>query len=226
MISIKNILAKAYAEDPANMFLHTGALGWIFSSMAQVWMLASDDKIPKKEKKFLIPQEIYDAAFNIIAFYTVTWGSQTFAKKLASSGKVLSSRLVKHCEKYDIKFGEFSNNIGEAISEKLRKGNLTSKELKIWKKFNEVNSKFENGMKLTGNLLGAILSCNIITPMFKNPIAAMKQKSALKREMRMKKSSAPSASTLPVLPRVSINDYKNQITLKTTSLKTNSSMKV
>ena len=48
------IKAQAYAtygKDPAKMLLHTGAFGWILSSIAQVAGVIVNDKIPTEQKK-------------------------------------------------------------------------------------------------------------------------------------------------------------------------------
>ena len=57
-MDIKNSLMRSFGEDPGKMLLHTGTLGWILSSLAQVMAVVLNDKIPKKQKTFLIPQEI------------------------------------------------------------------------------------------------------------------------------------------------------------------------
>ena len=68
----KTTLYKNYGENPGNMLVHTGVLGWILSSLAQVSAVVFNDQIPKEQKSFLIPQEIADAAVNIISFYVIT----------------------------------------------------------------------------------------------------------------------------------------------------------
>ena len=46
----RNILkkiAKAYGDKPGKMLVHTGVIGWILSSAAQVCAIVINDKIPK-----------------------------------------------------------------------------------------------------------------------------------------------------------------------------------
>ena len=69
--NFKNMMYKNYGENPGTMLVHTGVLGWILSAMAQVSAVVFNDKISKEQKSFLIPQEIADAAINIISFYVI-----------------------------------------------------------------------------------------------------------------------------------------------------------
>ena len=68
----KTVVAQKYGKDPGKMLIHTGVIGWVFSSLAQVAAIVINDKIPKEQKMFLIPQEIADAGVNIASFYLIT----------------------------------------------------------------------------------------------------------------------------------------------------------
>ena len=89
----KNILYKNYGENPGKMLVHTGVLGWILSSLAQVGAVVFNDKISTKQKTFLIPQEIADAAVNILSFYVVTSSVKNLASKLVSTGKLSTKNI-------------------------------------------------------------------------------------------------------------------------------------
>ena len=67
--NFKSSLYKNYGENPGKMLVHTGVLGWILSSLAQVSAVVFNDKISPEQKSFLIPQEIADAGINIASFY-------------------------------------------------------------------------------------------------------------------------------------------------------------
>ena len=68
----KDYIAGRYGDDIGKMLVHTGVIGWILSSAAQVVAIVINDKIPKEQKMFLIPQEIADAGVNIASFYLIT----------------------------------------------------------------------------------------------------------------------------------------------------------
>ena len=67
--SVNDYVARHYGENPGKMLIHTGVIGWVLSSAAQVAAIVINDKIPNEQKMFLIPQEMSDAAVNIASFY-------------------------------------------------------------------------------------------------------------------------------------------------------------
>ena len=94
--TFKTYIFKKYGENPGTMLVHTGALGWILSSMAQVSAVVVNDKISPEQKSFLIPQEIADAFINIVSFYVITSSFKNLASKLVSSGKIaIISSFIK-----------------------------------------------------------------------------------------------------------------------------------
>ncbi len=234
----KTNLFKTYSNDAGKMLLHTATLGWIFSAAGQIFGIVTNDKVSKKQKKFLIPQEIADAAINIISFYTLTACIQNSAKKLASSGKIITPAIRKFCEEHGIKCvkgkGESTPNIGNAILDKVKKyqsiidanieketqlGLPKSKTdiLEIKKKelndfYDTTYSPFESGIKVIGNVTGAVLSSNIITPLLRNPIAAYKQKQDMARDEIKKQNIKPSQNVVLGQNRISIDNYKTQVT--------------
>lgn len=155
------ILARIYSkygENPGKMLNVTGTIGWILSCAAQVGAIITNDKYTKKDKAFLIPQELSDGAINILSFLLLT-----------SSVKRLSSKLVS--------MGKISNN---AISNFLKKNNLTDKIGKIdfniekLSNYNEIKPEykaFKNGTDVAASVIGSVISCNIVTPIIRNQIA-------------------------------------------------------
>ena len=91
--TFKNFLYTNYGENPGKMLVHTGVLGWILSSAAQVAAVVINDKISPKDKVFLIPQECADAAVNILSFYLVTNSFKAVGSKLVQSGKLVTKPI-------------------------------------------------------------------------------------------------------------------------------------
>lgn len=215
MAPSSNLLEKCkkglfdYSQDAGKMLLHTATAGWIFSSLGQIFGIATNKKISKKEKQFLIPQEIADAVVNITSFYVFTDKFQNFTKRLVAKGKIITPGIIEKCKEFGIQYGKDAEgkaaNIGEAISKKINeyKGilevnkhdaklnlnidqakqddiNIKIKELEKFK--NEQYGPFEGGLRIAGNVLGGIISSNIITPIIRNPMAAWKQRTAIERE--------------------------------------------
>ena len=162
----KSVMYKNYGENPGKMLVHTGVLGWILSAMAQVSAVVFNDKISKEQKSFLIPQEMADAAINIISFYVITSSFKNLASKLVSTGK-LSTVKIKNYIKSKVE------NPSEYI------GKLSSN---IEKDFPEIKGDykaFKNGVDVVASTVGSIISCNIVTPILRNEYAAKRQKEAI-----------------------------------------------
>lgn len=229
----KKRLFNAYSGDAGKMLLHTGTIGWILSATAQIFGIAHNDKISKEKKKFLIPQEIADAGINILTFYTVTNGVQNFTKWLASSGKFITPAIKKFCLEKGIKIvkDEEGNsvNIGKSLLDKVKSFESTlqigkADHIKITEdEVNHLNSEiknlnnfydktyspFESGFKIIGNIIGVIISSNIITPLLRNPIAASKQKQSIALEAyenNLKEKSAKPANQFQ--SKIIIDNYR------------------
>lgn len=245
---MKNRMFKSYSGDAGKMLLHTGTIGWLVSSAAQVFAIMVNDKVSKEQKKFMIPQEMADAAINILAFYTLTDSIQNITKRLVSSGKFITPAIKAKCGEYGIAIVKDDEgnipNIGKAILEKIKEFESTLKvdkqeginikpiEIKKLeskrddlKEFNNKHySPLESGFKIIGNVIGVIVSSNIVTPLLRNPFAAARQKQAIQLE-KMEDFMAQNASQndsqglspySPVIPNQSkfgIDDYKKQASL-------------
>ena len=164
--TVVNYIAKVYGNNPGKMLVHTGVIGWALSSMAQVFAIVLNDKIPKEQKLFLIPQEIADACVNIASFYLITQSCKSIALKLVNTGKWLPSSVAKFLTGNGVK------DVGKASFDVLKHGNLTSE---MAHNFNE----FRNGIDVIATTAGSILSCNIVTPLIRNQIAAHRQKTSI-----------------------------------------------
>ena len=167
-MDIKNSMMRSFGEDPGKMLLHTGTLGWILSSLAQVTAVVFNDKIPKKQKTFLIPQEIADAAINIGSFYIFTNSFTKLANKMVSTGKWRTPAIDACLKKYDLKkhIGSIDFNIKELAN------------------FDEIRPAYKaiaSGNAIAASTIGSIISCNIVTPVLRNKYAAHKQKVAIAR---------------------------------------------
>lgn len=204
----KTVFFEAYKGDITKMLLWTGTIGWILSAAGQIAGIAFNKQVSKKEKEFLIPQEIADATVNITCFFVLTRQVQNVAKKLVAKGKIITPEIIKQCKKFGIQYEKGPEkekiDIAKSIQDKLRdlNGVLNADkdkciELKlseaqktaIKNQKNELEtfnnktfSSFEGGIGVIGSLIGSVISGNIITPILRNPMASWKQKNALERE--------------------------------------------
>ena len=63
---ILNWVYENFKKDASKMLIWTGVAGWTLSSLAQAGAVLFNKEIPKEQKSYLIPQELADAAINII----------------------------------------------------------------------------------------------------------------------------------------------------------------
>lgn len=197
--SFKSTLYKNYGENPGRMLVHTGVLGWILSSLAQISAVLVNDKLSPEQKSFLIPQEFADAAINIISFYVITNSLKNFSSKLVSTGKLTTPHIKNFLAK--------NNFISKNPNTKDKVGNMNFDISKV-ANFDEISTdykNFKNGVDVVASTLGSILSCNIVTPVLRNNFAAREQKKIIDRNGYLKKNDVER-------PRgISMSEFQNNV---------------
>ena len=173
------------------MLVHTGVLGWILSSAAQVAAVVFNDKISSKEKMFLIPQECADAAVNILSFYIVTNSFKAIGSKLVSTGKYIQKAGLED------KVGKVTTDIKKDMTGAIR----------------QEYTDFKSGVDVITSTVGSIISCNLITPVLRNQYAASKQKEILAKR-NMQKNNPEQPEKPKILRPLSMADYQKLASLK------------
>lgn len=206
---IKNNATKVYknfAGSPGKLLLYTGTIGWILSSLGQLFAIGINNKIPNDQKKFLIPQEMADAAVNIASFFALTLSVTKFGEHLVKSGKLSTPAIRKHLAKLglDSKAGTKGFDITKLPELKELDPNFN-------KAFQEDYYKFADGVSFISSTIGSIVSCNIITPILRNKFAAHRQKAAIEREKTNKEPILLPDS--PVLPAYNKPDNDKRVKL-------------
>lgn len=194
----KTYLYKNYGENPGTMLVHTGVLGWILSAIAQVTAVLINDKISKKEKWFLIPQETADAFINIASFYIVTSSFKNVASKLVSTGKLSTKNIRNFIKEKGIDPAKYIGNINSNI------GNDFPEIKKEYK-------NFKNGVDVVASTVGSIISCNIITPVLRNQYASKTQKDI------MSKNKTQEETRFSKTPALSMDAYQKMASVKYSS---------
>lgn len=168
--NLKNYLYKHYGQESGKLIVHTGVITWTLASLAQIAAIVLNDKIPKEQKKFLVPQEIADGALNIFAFYTITNSLKSLAGKLVSTGKWSDASI--------------RNFIARKPSKEIKMGELTTNLAKTYKgdeEFYKAYSPFKNGVDMIATTIGSVVSCNAVVPL-RNYYGAKQQKRSIERE--------------------------------------------
>ena len=160
---ILSTIYEKYSEKPGTMLVHTGAIGWVLSSMAQITALIFNDKITPEQKMFLIPQEVGDACVNILSFYAITESIKNIGKKLTKTGKIRSQELSKLLKDRDLFLKDKSSR--EAGKVYVGDWDFDITKLSDYEKnIKSVYKPLNNGVEVVTGLTGSILSSNIITP--------------------------------------------------------------
>lgn len=193
--SVKNSIAKYYSGNAGKMLVHTGAIGWTLSSVAQILAIVINDKIPKEQKMFLVPQEAADAAVNILSFYCITQSCNSLAKLLTSTGK-----WVPKAVKEFLVNNNLASKIGKVDFNVLKDANLPADMAKSFKNFSTI-------VDVGATTAGSVLSCNIVTPVLRNYFAAERQKSAIDK-LNESKMNKPEVN---YFPRPSMVDFQSRI---------------
>lgn len=204
-------VASRYGEDVGKMLVHTGVIGWILSSAAQVTAILINDKIPKEQKMYMIPQELADAAVNIVSFYAVTRTFKSLANKLVSSGKLLPKTVRNVLQNSSV-----APKVGTKGFDVAKDGHLSADVLKSY-------DKFYSGVDIIGTTLGSVLSCNLLTPVVRNEIAARRQKKGIARinsksEAQPANLKAPEVKT-PFLQKPTMQTFQSAYMNNSGSLK-------
>ena len=161
-----NHIFKKFADNPANMLVFTGCLGWLFSSLAQISALLVNDKLSNKEKMFLIPQEIGDALINMFSFVLVTKSVEKFTSKMFKIGKFAPNSVRKYLNdnKETIKnVGKLDCNLDEILAKASDKQILSKYKL------------CKNFYTTLATVGASVVSSNIVTPLLRNKTASYTQ---------------------------------------------------
>ena len=200
-----NYMFKNYSKDDGKLLVHMGALGWVFSSAAQLLVLAADKNIDKKKKKFLLPQEAADAAVNVVMYYTICDFIKKGSDWLVEKGKILTKEVAEELSKIksnthsvskkkkkkklftaeELKNGKLTKLLDNPSGLNMFKG-CTDKEITPFmpaiKSAAEKLADYKNCMGIVAAVGASVLACNIVTPYVRNILASKYQKHLLKQE--------------------------------------------
>lgn len=183
---VKNYIYKHYGQESGKMLVHAGLITWATACLSQVVAVVVNDKIPKEQKKFLIPQELADGALNILAFYLITNSAKNIAGKLVSTGKwstkAVRDFVAKNPLPDNLKMGDMSLNLGKVFKEN--------------EGFHKTYDNFKGGMDMLSTVTGAVISSNLITPFIRNEWGAKRQKESITRDKMNANTTISAPNTL------------------------------
>ena len=194
--SFINIITKFSQQgisDRANFLKNAAVVAWALSSLAQTCAIFFNEKMPAKEKRFLIPQEIFDGLINATLFWFITSKAASFGKKLVLQKCILPKSLTGVMEDFIPKSGNI-DKLKESFLNHIKNYGKPG-DLKVAKDAVE-------GMSVLVGIIGAVISNNIITPILRNKLAGMWQKRELQKE----------SDNAPLNPYFGINSSKYDFT--------------
>lgn len=214
---------KNFAGSPGKLLLYTGTIGWILSSLGQLFAIGINNKIPNDQKKFLIPQEMADAAVNIASFFALTLSVTKLGEHLVKSGKIATPAIRKSLTKLGL-----DSKAGTKGFDITKLPEMNELNPKFDKELQSSYYKFADGVSFVSSTIGSIISCNIITPILRNKFAANRQKAAIEREKLQKEPILIPDS--PVLPALNKPDNDKRVKLASVNpaprITTGGSMKI
>ena len=173
--AVKEFLYNRYGHNPSKILVHTGVIGWVLSSMAQIGAILVNDKLTSQQKSYMVPQEAADALVNIGSFLVVTQFMTRFSKELVKTGKLRTPKISEFINKHNLFKKNGTSPAAGEFRFNLRPHIVNSGDIATLKKYDSL----KNGVGIVGTAIGSILSCNIITPIIRNQIAARQQRKIL-----------------------------------------------
>ena len=150
MANLGQKMVAKFANDNANFLFITAAVGWFLASAAQTFGIVTNKKIDKDDKKFLIPQEIFDGAVNIGLYALITTPLINGTEKLINNDVITFKNIKKDSIEFD---------------------------------------RLRGGAKVLASLVGAVVSCNVLTPLVRNKLGSIAQRKELKQKVQMQQPS-------------------------------------
>ncbi|MEW5821046.1 MAG: hypothetical protein AB1782_12715 [Cyanobacteriota bacterium] len=93
--------AKFALEKPAPFLRYTTFVIYLISMAAQGCGIVINKDIPKKEKNFLLLQELVNGALELATFMTIATGFENWGKKLAEKGIITGTQIGKNAATFN-----------------------------------------------------------------------------------------------------------------------------
>lgn len=88
--------AKFALEKPAPFLRYTTAIIYMISTAAQSGGIIINKDLPKKEKNFLLLQEVINGVLELGTFMTIATGFEKFGRTLVDKGKIVGAEVAKN----------------------------------------------------------------------------------------------------------------------------------
>jgi len=154
-------IMKTYNKDFSKALLHTGAIAYVSSSLAQIGAIALNERTDAETKKYLMLQETGECLMNTALFYTVCQFVKTKTEKLLKEGAIMPKSAKGVIPKGKVE------DVQVLLTSLLEKTDNSKEIIKIRKDLKFLTPFVKNAFAL----ISAIVASNIITPIFRNYFA-------------------------------------------------------
>lgn len=200
-------LAGASTTKMGDIIIFTSVAGWMASSAAQVYGIATNKNYTHEQKKYMITQEVWDAITNIGLYFGITKSMTWITSQMVKSAKLAPKSIIDFMRRTGIaqNRGVFGFDITQARG--FEQAGLRS-----------TYNAFKCFADASAATIGGVISSNIITPVIRNQIAAYRQNKYKARNMaNMNNVEQPQQPTAPKTPvntypqRTSFDAYKSRV---------------
>lgn len=223
-----NFVYEKFTKNVGSFLLWVGITGWIISCVNQTIAILINDKIPTKQKKFLIPQEISDGIINTILFAAFTRSFTKVGEKMVQSGR-LATKELRDIYKTKLHEGKTIESLIKTEMESINKNSgkaLNISELPVMNDksvsgFNQEHNKkyfnFADGVSFVFSTIGSIISCDFVTPFVRNKIASARQKQYLLSQQNTENKQQPvdpvviNSPVLPAQNKIGTDTYRPKV---------------
>lgn len=176
------------------IIIGTTCAGWVASSAAQVIGIATNKDYTFPQKKYMIAQEVADAATNIGLYLAVTTSMRFLVLKMVKTGKLTPKSIAEFIENNpELKRnrGKFDFDITDHLSPTLK---------------NTYDSFYSFAGVATATA-GGIVASNVITPIVRNSFAAYRQNKFKQTHPEQPKPTQPAVRT----PHTSFDTFRTNV---------------
>lgn len=200
-------LAGASTTKMGDIIIFTSVAGWMASSAAQVYGIATNKNYTHEQKKYMITQEVWDAITNIGLYFGITKSMTWITSQMVKSAKLAPKSIIDFMRRTGIaqNRGVFGFDITQARG--FEQAGLRS-----------TYNAFKCFADASAATIGGVISSNIITPVVRNQVAAYRQNKYKARNMaNMNNVEQPQQPTAPKTPvntypqRTSFDAYKSRV---------------
>lgn len=218
---VANFAYENFTKHPGEFLLISGMISWAASCVNQIVAIALNKKIPKEQKYFLVPQEITDGIVNVTLFALFTRSFTRVGERLVETGRLLPKNVRTKLKAFNNELGKPDFDIEKKVPV-LEETNSSGFNKTDFHKYKD----FHKGIGFIFSTIGAIISCDFVTPFVRNKIASARQKAALEKDKSNQQPSIqPYVPVLPAQNKLDKNDSK-LTAINTPHVTTSGSMKV